>query len=70
MMNRIYTFFFAVVLVNIFCHPNYVAAKADYGYGCPEGDLPNELRRDCHPEPNADEAKCRERGCVWSVQYK
>lgn len=26
------------------------------------------LRIDCHPEENADETKCRARGCIWEVR--
>lgn len=25
-------------------------------------------RFDCHPEENADEAKCKARGCIWKVR--
>lgn len=25
-------------------------------------------RVDCHPEANADEAKCTQRGCLWNVR--
>ena len=25
-------------------------------------------RFDCHPEENADEAKCKARGCIWEVR--
>lgn len=25
------------------------------------------VRIDCHPEENADETKCRARGCIWEV---
>lgn len=52
---------FSLLLISL----RLVFGQADAGYGCSEANLPNEIRRDCHPQDGASEQACRLKGCVW-----
>lgn len=55
----------AITVVNV---PHESTADGDYGeddFSVKCGNIPGNLRFDCHPEDGASQLACTDRGCCW-----